>query len=250
MNNETENMLLSQDLPIDPIPKENGLDYHDPKYQEARHEYVERIREIIENGVPEPQKDWDTIWILSGPEIRFDDSPESSNSIFGLKQDEVNQTNSRFVTGLSVAKNVAAIRCNKDKNGLSISESREFSPTVYFNGLDRHNDYIKSMIADGSFEQKFEFPSEKLILPPQNHGVRHTGDQFENFPHNLVPQDGKLVIVSDLYHLPRVEKYLNKYPIVSKNKAVLYPAVPVMLPVGRALQEARKLYPYTLKGIL
>lgn len=250
MNNESESYLQKQDQPSNPAPQEDELDYHDPKYQEARYEYIDRIREIIENGVPEPHTDWDTIWVLSGPEVRFDDPPESFTPLPGLGQKVVNQTKSRFETGLTIAKKVAALRCNKDSNDLSISDIERFSPTVYFNGLDAHNDYIQSILADGSFEKEFGFPSEKLVLPPPNHGVRHTGDQFEKFPHDLVPQDGKLVVVSDLYHLPRIEKYLNKYPLVAKKDAVLYPSNPVMLPVKRALQEARKLYPYILKGIL
>jgi len=221
---------------------EKNIGYHNEEYQKSRHEYVEEIRTIVEKGFPEPQTDWETIWVISGPEIRFDDPPEKKNG--------VNQTQSRFETGLSITKKVAALRAQKDVNRLTLSDLELHCPRIYFNGLDAHNDYLRSIVADGSFEQEYDFPSEKLIIAPPNHGIQHTGDQFEKFPHDLVPQTGKLVVVSDLYHIPRVKRYFNKYPITPIENVVLYPAKPMILSVSRALNEAKKIYPYTQQGIL
>jgi hypothetical protein len=218
---------------------EKYFDYHDIEYKNSRHEYIEKIREIVEQGPPVAETDWNTIWVLSGPEYNFEEPGEG---------DKPNQTKNRFETGISVAKEVATIRAD-DVSDDELQDVNQYLPEIYFNGTDLQNDYIRDLIKNKVFEKDYSYPSNKIIVSP-NLGITNTGDQFDCISKANIISDGKLVTVTDLYHIPRIEKYFNKYKITDKGKIVLYPALPMNLPVERALSEAKKIFPYTQQGIL
>ncbi|MFA6106170.1 MAG: hypothetical protein WC745_00680 [Patescibacteria group bacterium] len=218
---------------------ERQFEYHDREYQASRHEYVERIRKIVERGLPRPKPDWNMVWVLGGPEEKFEDPGEDR---------QINQTKNRFETGIDIAKMVAKLRAGETSNNAKLPDITNLYPHIYFNGRDEQNDYIRKMISEKVFEEKYSFPSEKIIVSP-NQGIKHTGDQFSLFPKEYMPDKGKLVTVTDLYHIPRVEKYFKKY-LIDHEKIVMYQATPTILPVQRALSEAKKIFPYLQQGIL
>ena len=218
---------------------ERQFEYHDSEYQASRQEYVKRIREIVERGLPEPKPDWNMVWVLSGAEENFEDPSEKG---------VINQTKNRFETGINIAKMVAKLRTEEMSGDAEPPDFAKYIPHIYFNGTDKQNDFIRKIILEKAFEDKYSFPSEKITISP-NQGIRHTGDQFSLFPKEYIPDKGKLVTVTDLYHIPRAEKYFKKHSI-DPEKIVLYPAVPVTLPVRKALSEAKKIFPYLQQGIL
>ena len=70
-------------------------------------------------------------------------------------------------------------------------------------------------------------------------------------PRELVPAEGrKLVLVTDLYHLPRAKRYFNKDFPVSLEQTILYPSKPDKLRVKRALSEVKKIPKYVEGGLL
>jgi len=217
------------------------FEYHDSDYRADRHEYVDEIRAILERGLPAPETDWNTVWVISGPEEKFGDP--------GEKKGEINQTKNRFETGLNIAKMVAALRAHKELWDTELSDLTKFAPNIYFNGTDEQNDSIREMVSKGAFETEYNFPPKRILISP-NLGIKHTGDQFTLYPKAHIPGEGKLVAVTDLYHIPRVRKCFKKYPIMPEERIILYPATPTTLPVQRALSEAKKIFQYIKRGIL
>lgn len=87
--------------------KEGG--YFDPKYVESRHKIAEEYRGLAEQELPAPEKDWDVIWALSGPEETLEEKagahPGEEHKNIGY-----NQTRRRLETALQVAREVTALR--------------------------------------------------------------------------------------------------------------------------------------------
>lgn len=214
--------------------------YFGKEYVASRHEYVEEVREIIERGPPSPEQDWDVIWILSGPEQKFDDPPSEG---------KYNQTRHRFETAVNIAKEVTALRVKKTIEEVTLQDIAAHGPTLYFNGRDDQNQSFRELITRQGVEKEFQFPDAKVIVSPDLN-IKYTSHQFEFFPKDLVPEGAKLVVVTDLYHLPRTRRYFDKFPLVEKDKRVLYPALPASIPLRAALEEAKKIYPYIQRGFL
>ena len=214
--------------------------YFEKEYISSRHEYVEEVREIIEKGPPAPEQDWEVIWVLSGPEQKFDDPP---------REGKYNQTKHRFETAVNIAKEVTALRLQKMKEEVTLEDIAAHGPTLYFNGRDDQNQAFRELIAGQGVEKEFQFPDAKVMVS-SDLNIQSTSHQFELFPKDFVPEDAKLVVVTDLYHLPRTRRYFDKFPLVEKDKRVLYPALPASIPPRAALEEAKKIYPYIQQGFL
>ena len=191
-----------------------------------------------------PQEDWDLIWVLSGPETSITD--ESS----GKK--ERNITRDRLLTAFVLSKRVAALRSRKKIKELTRKDIFRLAPSVYYNGTDEQNKDLDSLSHDRRWEQKYNFPAEKIKISPAL-GIQHTGNQFKTFPKKLVNDNRKIVLVTSLYHLPRVKRYFgSRYNTsqISIENVVLVPAEPRCLPVNLDSREARKMQMYEKRGIL
>lgn len=218
-------------------------EYNHSPWAESRIRIAAELRQIVENGLPEIENDWNIIPPLSGPETGniFDEENRENRAY--------NETEKRFRTALDVAKAVTAKRLSKKEEEVTLEDIRDNGPIVYFNGLAAQNEFLKTEYALSILEQKYGFPREKLQLT-SNTEIKHTGHQFLDFNEH-VPEEGKMILVSDLYHLPRMRRYLglesNK---LTEENTVLYAATPIALNVALTLDEIRKIYGYIQKGIL
>ena len=192
----------------------------------------------------EPQEDWDLIWVLSGPETSIADEPAGKK--------ERNITRERLLTAFALSRRVAALRSRKKIKELTIKDILRLAPSVYYNGTDGQNKDLDFLLHDRRWEQKYNFPVERIKISPAL-GIQHTGDQFKTFPKKLVNNNRRIVLVTSLYHLPRVKRYFgSKYNTshISIENIILVPAEPRCLPVNLDSREVHKMQMYEERGIL
>lgn len=228
-----------------------GLEnYFDPKYLESRKKVVREFRELAKKEPPAPEKDWEVIWPLTGPEDTFAKAAQAHPGEEHKTAKGYNQTRRRFETALAVVREVTAARLRKPRDEVTLDDIKAHGPCIYWNGKAATNDYLRELIESGKFEDEFHFPGSRIRITDAR-DIRHTGDQFEKFPQDLFPPEGKVAIVSDLYHLPRVKRTMRKYPDKFPiERSILYPSQPLTLPTKNALREAKNIYLYSKKGIL
>lgn len=233
---------MQENRPMKEIYNVEG-EYHDSPWAESRKRIAAELRELAEKGLPEVQSDWNIIAPLSGPETgNIFDEKNRGNSGY-------NETEKRFRTALDVAKAVTAKRVSKTVEEVTLEDIKDNGPIIYFNGLATQNQFLGTDEALTILEQKYGFPREKLQITA-NTNIRHTGHQFQDFSDH-VPAEGRLVLVSDLYHLPRMRRYLGlETNELTPENTVLYPATPIALNVSLTVDEIRKIYGYVERGIL
>jgi hypothetical protein len=218
-----------------------------PELVQARHTHVQELRDRIDQGNPEPQEDWDSIYVFSGPETSFnkDARPHTQAG------NPYNQTRVRLETGFTIAKKVTALRCNKDVDHVTFADIQSHGPLLYFDGYKEHNEELEKIIRRGQFMEEFAFPPEKLII--SGSGTKHTGDQVAKFPRGVFMKSKKVIWVSDLYHLPRIERYIgSKYDTIGipREKLILYHAEPSKLTLNQVRGGAKSILEYTESGEL
>lgn len=223
-----------------------------------KREVLADMKEFAYEQAPQPQEDWDLVWVISGPPMDISEDFKGDNEVLVGYDDKIakkdaekkiNESKRRFETGIDVVKRVTALRLHKEVEEVTEDDIKFSGPKVYWNATDWANDNMRQRIQEG-YLKKQGFPDENVIVSP-NLGIEHTGHQFEKFPTDLLEQSRKTVIVSDIYHLPRIERYLDKEgTAMPKDKVVLYPAEPRQVPVGKALNEIKKVPKYKEKGIL
>lgn len=208
--------------------------------REERKEILQEMKGTAHSEIPSPKENWDLIWVLSGPERSPIETPEPGKR---------NENKDRLETAFKIAREVTALRIGKNKKDITKDEVASFSPDIYFNGADEENDVLRDLLR-GDFLRNYDFPAEKIIISP-NLGLKHTGDQFEKMEENVLVGKRKTVIVTSAYHLPRVKRYLKTYhKKIDPENIILYPAEPVIFPVGRTLGEIKKIPRYKREGIL
>lgn len=223
--------------------QESPAPYKDSDKFRIKQAVVRELRSFVEH-IPEPDDTWQVIWVLSGPEHSVDDAGEDARG---------NQTKERLERGFALQRAVAAIKTGKRPDELSLMDIAMNGPVVVFNGLDEHNDILLHSIRTGQFEKQFNAPSSGFHVVEQT-DIKHTGHQFDRFPSDsLLPTSGKkMVIVSDLYHLPRVKRYISQQLLhwnLLPEQIVLYPAEP-KLRIGRMFRELENIPDYVARGIL
>jgi len=220
---------------------------------------LEDMKEMGRGERPEPQEDWDLIWVLSGPPIDIAEDFKGGNTdvIFepgdgSAKKDiarGINESRERLETGMRISKEVAARRLNKGVQYLTTEDVENFCPPVYWNATDWANNNLRERIGQG-FLRKFEFPSNKVIVS-SNLGIKHTGHQFEKMENGVVDGKRKVVIITDTYHLPRIKRYLNMDDCtVKKEDVILFPSEPRRVPIAKALGEIKKVPKYIKNSVL
>ncbi len=226
-------------------------DYFKNDWQSSREKIVKEFRELIERGQPMPQEDWSLIWVFSGPEATFEDKPNiETNAITGTNYP--NQTRERFETGIRIVRAVTALRLRKQEDQISSEDIKNAGPILYFNGRDEQNEYLRGMLATGENKILKEIPANNIVISTST-DIENTGHQFidftEHFPH--LPPEEKTILVSDLYHLPRIKRYAEtKRYSLKKDTLVLYPTKPYILPFDESLAEIQKILPYEKKGFI
>lgn len=234
-----------------------------PEEKAIKRKVLSDMKEIGRGEKPEAQADWDLIWVLSGPplDIREDFADEAKDVSFPRKDRETktvindvanksNESRKRLGTGIEIAREVCAIRLKKDVKDLTMDDILQNGPAIYWNATDWSNDNMRKAMNEGFFEEVYDFPREKIIVSP-NLGIINTGDQFKKFPEEFTENNRKIVVVSDIYHLPRVKRHLHETGgRLTEQNTILYPSEPRSVPVGKALGEIKKIPEYIKKGIL
>jgi len=225
------------------------INYFDPEYRASRKRVGQELREFAETQPPSPEPDWGVIWPLVGPELTFEEQAPTVTEE-AKKTVAYNQTKQRFETAINLARQVTALRLGKPFVEVTIADISQAGPTVYWNGRVEHNENLAKIVASGDLEKKYHFPVSKILITTSQR-ITNTKDQFEDFPDSILPAQEKLVVVTDLYHLPRSKRYLQKYPNkFPPDRMVLYPSQPVSLPPKMALRELKNIFPYSKKGDL
>ena len=206
-------------------------------------EYLREIKEKVENKEFEPSVDWETIWVLSGPEHEF--SEESAENAEDKSQ---NQTKERIEKGFDLLKQVTAMKAGKDISDLTKEDYEKFSPVFYFNGGEGRSIAFQKMVASGYVEETYGIPASSIRISESDPDILHTGHQFEEYPDELLNK-GKTIVVSSWCHTPRVQEYINAlsdaHPDADIQKNMLvYPANLDRLRIGRAIGEAKKVWDY------
>lgn len=221
--------------------------YFDPEWVKSRRGVVRELREYAEHGPPEPQANWDVLWVLSGPQLDWDGVQITP----GEQPANYNQTRKRWETGLQLARRVTALRLKKTPDEVTMEDLATNGPMIYYNSVAAGNDLFQEFVRPGGrLETEQHFPGSKVKITA-NREIKHTGHQFEDFPADLIQENRKVVIISDLYHLARVKRYVEKfYEKVPPENVVLYAAEPTSLPIKDTLGEIRKIYKYAQAGIV
>ncbi len=202
------------------------------------------FKNIALESLPSPKEDWDLIWVFSGSHGFERGSRVRSGAggeIITLEKGVVNETRSRFLTAVGLARQVAGLRIGKSAEGVTLEDLRKNAPTIYFNGWDWQNDALRDLFEKGDGEKEFNFPGGKLEIAPSGSQIEHTGHQFKKFPKELLPE-GKVVLVSDFYHLPRIKRYAWKWFNRSiLGRMVFYASQPIVGSFKRFREELRKI---------
>jgi len=173
-------------------PSDQGIDL---EKEDLKDEILDEMREFHKRGIEVPmvERDWDLVWVLSGPPIdiaeEFKEAKEVGQVIFALedkiaKEDikrKINESNTRLATGIKVAKEVTAKRLGKKIEELTLEDILNFGPDIYWNGTDWSNDNFRQRIDEGWVEKRYHFPRKKIVISGKL-GIEHTGHQFEKFP--------------------------------------------------------------------
>lgn len=170
---------------------------------------------------PKPQKNWDIIWVLTG---------------YDTSWDKHSDTRRRLEGGMRLAKRVSRV------NGGIL-------PGVYISGYDEHNTNLRQWRTEGLFEKKYSFPKANLVVGPLQH-ILHTGDQFKLFPQKFLKGNGKIVILTDAYHIPRIERYVERFFPGERERFVFYPSQPITTNGAYIKRETKKIMKYAKKGII
>lgn len=221
--------------------------YFGEKWLNSRHWAASELRRYIEHGAPEPEADWNVIWIFSGPQEDFDGQFVNP----GERPANYNQTKKRWETGLDIARRVTALRLRKPPQEVTRDDFKKAGPLIYYNATDRGNKFFREFCKPGGrLETEFNFPSEKVKITDAA-GIKHSGHQFEDFPLDLTGLNQKIVMVSDLYHYPRLKRYIEKFSDkIPLESALFYAAQPENIPIRDTLEEVKKIYPYSLRDFI
>ncbi|HEY5601204.1 MAG TPA: hypothetical protein VIK81_03930 [Patescibacteria group bacterium] len=207
-----------------------------------RRKILEELREIKNKNLPPVEENWDLIWVLSGPETTFTEEPTVNPN--------VNENAQRIITAIRISKEVAALRVPKKISDVNLDDIERFGPEIFFNGSMEQNDDLNNLIKDKYFDKNYGFPGQNIIVSP-NSQIEHTKHQFDDFPQTFVNNNRRIIIVTDVYHIPRSKRYPGIDQIaIPKDKLVFYPSQPFQIPLRRAISESIKIPNYIAKGDL
>lgn len=103
---------------------QESLENPSPEDRQIRRNVLEDMKEVGRKDNPLPQEDWDLVWVLSGPPVdiaeEFGEGSEEEvlfdvNDKIAAKDvvKKINETRERLLTGIELAKEIAAKRLNK-----------------------------------------------------------------------------------------------------------------------------------------
>ncbi len=203
------------------------------RQEKIKEDVFGEISKMMSGKSPSLQKDWDLIWPLSGPE---DD----------IRIAKENETRDRLKTALNLGRKITAVRLNKDVKDVFSGDILKFGPDIYYNGSHLQNENLKDNLVNFCKENKF--PEEKIIISNSSK-ISNTLNQLLEIPKEVLQGRRTIVIISDVYHLPRVKRYINGLPKkFDKEKIVLSPAEPKKAADEKISEEINKISKYTKKN--
>lgn len=224
--------------------------------QRVRRQTLERLRELARGDLPTPERNWDLIWVFAGAEGYHQNGTWVKKGINPTYQDignDINQSKTRLATAISIARQVTAMRVGKNTEDVLLEDIQSYDPKIFYNEWDWQNNDLRELFFEDDGEKQYQFPKENIIIP-QNSQIMHTGHQFERFPGEILQKlsdNGKFILVSDLYHLPRIERYAwKRFSREIIDRVVLYPSQPLFGSLKLFWGEIRKVVEYGEKGDL
>ncbi len=207
---------------------------------------ITEFKDLRDNSAPIPEKDWNVIWVLSGPQRTFEEDHQSELG---------NETRDRLATGFKLAREVTSTRLNKELDKITVEDVKNHGPIVYFNGWPDQNLNIKGTRKSGILEEQYLIPRSKLVITNKKR-IDNTPDQFKFFPKYLLKKEGKIVVVSDMYHLPRTKRISQRQRIdevpnlVPFDRLIFYSSEPLRYPFQKIRIEIRKIPQLITEGLL
>jgi hypothetical protein len=214
---------------------------------------LSRFIRNVEGGELQPQADWDMVWVLSGPEFSMNEVGEVDITEDGHNIVTSNQTKDRVESGVSLMVKITAMRTGMSPSLVTPDDIKRFGPVMYYNGgtTDKHienHELSRTVVVLKELDQQNTVPPENILVPePQiDEKIRHTGHQIEYFPESELTARRKIVVVTDLYHCPRVERYLQRRFLDKAEKFIVYP-VNIQRRLQREASEPEKILEYFYK---
>ncbi len=209
---------------------------------------LEELREEVEHPFV-PTADIDMIWIFSAPgtvkQPGRDGAYEGAFSTSMCVDHAVN-----------MARQITALRLNKDVDDVTKEDIGEYGPKLYYNGEDEtttNTNYPSQNkdLAELISEPDFPIPESNFII--DHIDLANTPGQFEGFIKYLKenPNATKKVATVEIgAHSVRVSRYVEHYKdqFPADIDFVNSPARQTHNPVGTSLREIRKVAQYVQKG--
>lgn len=209
---------------------------------------LQELKSIRDGEILEPQVDWNLVWVLSGPQKTFD---LDDKDIGG----HGNETRDRLISGFRLVKEITAVRLGKMSSEVTLKDILAHGPKIYFNGWNDQNDNIRKMRDRGLFEKDFDIPREIFTIAGHE-GIDKTPDQFRKFPEDLAKGEGKIVLITDAYHVPQTTRIAKRREIdgslnpIPFDRLVIYPSLPFKFPLEKTRSEIGKMPGLIEKGFL
>ncbi len=170
---------------------------------------------------PKLQRDWGILWVLTGYDTAWNTGSDTRRRLEG---------------GMHLAKRVSRM-----KGGTL--------PTIYISGYNEHNRNLRKWRTESFFEKNYSFPRNSLMVGPLER-ILHTGDQFKLFPRKFLKGNKKIAIVTDAYHIPRVERYVERFFPQERERFVFYPVPSTTPSAVQIRKEVQSIIKYSRKGII
>ncbi len=233
-----------------PSAIENLAEDNDPRAygRQMGRKALEELREEVEHPLV-PTADIDMIWIFSAPGTI---KQPGRGGVY-----EGGFSNSMCIDhAVDMARQITALRLNKDIDDVTKEDIGEHGPKLYYNGEDEttastnypsQNKDLAELIS----EPDFPIPESNFII--DHIDLANTPGQFEGFIKYLKenPNATKKVATVEIgAHSVRVSRYLEHYKdqFPADIDFVNSPARQTHNPVGTTLREIRKVAQYVQKG--
>jgi len=121
----------------------------------------------------------------------------------------------RLYRGITLAKEVAALKARKKKEELTSELIKNHGPIIVYNGRDDQNAALRTVLnsAEGIGDNILDYPKEKFQVIDLKDAPLNTKGQFLSFQTHLNSlSNTTIALVSHMFHFPRIGRMIEKYP--------------------------------------
>lgn len=189
----------------------NNLKF-EPANEAIRQNFISEIQNIYTTENPEIDKNIKYVWVLSARHsyTKIPINSDAQNIGAEDKKDGYN----RIRLGISIAREVAAKKLDKQEYNLTSEELQKYGPIILFNGGAYDNSLLTEAL-DKNIITDYPKESFYIFMLPENQ--INTGGQFktlyiEHEKGNIDLNNAEIAIVTHAYHFPRVNRYFDNQP--------------------------------------